>query len=151
MLDFDPATVTGISIAGAEEPGITLAKGDTGWTLPDAWDVPANSAKVEQLLQRLKGLEKGLAVADTAGSRSRFEVAEEKFQRRITLNAGDAALGLLYLGTSPAMRRVHARAADDQEVYTIEFATFEAVKDPVKVSLIFKGYSTWDKDSYSSI
>jgi len=125
LLDFDPAAVTGIAIAGAEEAGVVLSKGDAGWTLPEAWDAPANSEKVKQLLQRLKGLEKGLAVATTAGARSRFEVTEEKFQRRITLNAGDKELGIIYLGTSPAMRKVHVRTADADPVYTVSLSAFE--------------------------
>ncbi len=126
LLTFDAASVTAIKIEGSDGATITLSRSDQGWILPDAWNVPAKESKVEQLLQRLQNLKKGLAVATTSGAQARFEVAGDKFQRRITLSRGDDALSALYLGTAPGMRKIHARTADDGIVYSISFAAYEA-------------------------
>ncbi len=56
-------------------------------------------------------------------------MADATFERRITLAAGDRSLATLYLGTSPGMRQVHARAADQDAIYSVDLATYEV---PVK-------------------
>ena len=76
LLAFEPAAVTAIKIEGPEDDEIALGKSGDGWMLPGAWDAPADGAKVEQLLARLRGQKKGLAVATTSGALERFEVAE---------------------------------------------------------------------------
>lgn len=130
LITFEPAALTGIRIEGPDGESVSLAKSDSGWSMPDAANAPAKPSKVEQLLKRLHGLKKGLAMATTAGARTRFEVAEEKFQRRVTLLKDDEPLGDLYLGTSPGLRRIHARVGGDDPIYSAAFAAYEAPAQP---------------------
>ncbi len=126
LLGFDKATVIRIKIEGPDGAAVTLSKTDEGWFLPDAWDVPVKDGKVGHLLNRLQHLKQGLPVATTAGAQVRFEVAEDKFQRRITLSTGPESMRVLYLGTSPGMRMIHARMAVAETVYATSFAAYEA-------------------------
>ena len=54
---------------------------------------------------------------------------EDSYQRRVQVLTGDETLADVYLGTSPGYRRVHARRADADDVYSIEFSNFEAGTD----------------------
>jgi hypothetical protein len=126
LLAFNSAEVTGIKVEGPDETGVSLSRVGDGWILTDTWNVPAKASKVTQLLDRLQNLKTGLAVATTGGAKERFAVADTQFERRITLVKGDEPLATLYLGTSPGLRKVHARRSDDDLVYSISFATYEA-------------------------
>lgn len=126
LLAFDPAEVTDIKVAGPEETEVALKRVADGWLLADAWNVPAKDGKITQLLDRLRDLKTGLAVATTSGAKERFEVADDKFERRITLLKGDETIATLYLGTSPGLRKIHARKSDDDVVYSVAFAAYEA-------------------------
>jgi hypothetical protein len=126
LLAFEPAQITSIRIAGAPGEELVLDKSDAAWVLPTAWNAPADASQVEQFLQRLHGLQQGLPVAGTAGARQRFEVAEEKFQRHVTLLAAGEPVASVYFGTSPGLRKVHARNAGADRVYAVSFAIYEA-------------------------
>jgi hypothetical protein len=126
LLEFDVANVDRIEIEGPEEE-VTLSRVDGTWQVPaPGGEFPADASRVESLLAGLSKLDRGPVVATTAGARERFEVAEDSFQRRIVLASGDEELARLYVGTSPVMRKVHARAGEDDEVHLVDFAAYEA-------------------------
>jgi hypothetical protein len=129
LLALDDGAVDRLVIEDADKTQIVLARQGDGWVLPATGNFPADRHKVEQLIERLKGLQRGLAVATTPGAQKRFKVSDDDFERRVTLARGDKNLATLYLGTSPGMHRVHARTDQDSAVYAVEFANYEA---PVK-------------------
>ena len=116
-------------IEDSDQGQIVLVRQGDGWVLPATGNFPADKHKVDHLLERLKGLQRGLAVATTPGAQKRFKVSDDDFERRVTLARGDTNLATLYFGTSPGMHRVHARTSDDTAVYAVDFAVYEA---PVK-------------------
>jgi len=130
LIDLGESSVDRLTIEGPDNESVALARTDQGWVLPEIGDFPADKAKVEALLQRLSGLKRGLAVATTEGAQKRFKVSDDAFERRVLLAHGDTTLATLYLGTSPGMRRVHARSGDDNAVYTAEFAVYDAPLKP---------------------
>ena len=123
FLNFDADSVDSVTVANAEGD-IRLAKGENGWQLPDG--VPADGDKVKTALDKLAEADGGWPVANSAATAERFEVTEDNHQRHIQLAAGDDTLADFYLGTSPGYRKVHARRADDDAVYAIGFANYEA-------------------------
>lgn len=129
LLVFDSDAVDRITLEGPDQTGVVLAKKEGHWYLPEIDDFPADSARVTQLLNRLAGLEAGEVVATTTGAHARFRVSDETFVRRITLAEGDESRAVLYLGTSPALRRLHARPGGENDVRIVELAVFEV---PVK-------------------
>lgn len=129
LLDLGDRSVDRITIAAPDDRQIVLVRQGDGWVLPGTGDFPADKARVDRLLEELKGLKRGLAVATTKGALQRFKVSDDAFERRVVLASGDETLGTLYFGTSPGMHRVNARASGDDAVYTTEFGVYDA---PVK-------------------
>jgi len=118
-----------LTLEDADKQKLVLARKADGWILPDNGDFPADTAKVNRLLDELKGLKRGLAVATTESAQKRFKVSDEAFERRITLALNDKTLATLYLGSSPGMHQVSARTAKDKAVYDTDFGVYDV---PVK-------------------
>ncbi len=125
LVNADKKEIDRITIENGEGEKVVLQKTGKHWTLPNYHHLPANPAKVDTLLDRLLKLQGGWPVATTAAAQKRFEVAEEKFQRRITLSNGEDVRSELYVGTSPGFRKVHARKADDKAVFSVIFNVFD--------------------------
>ena len=70
-------------------------------------------------------LKSSISKITSESSRERFEVTRDSNQRHIQLFGAEETIGELFLGTSPGYRRVHARAGGADEVYSIDFSTFE--------------------------
>ena len=115
-----------LTIEGPDSARVVLAKQGEGWVLPDNGGYPADKMRVDTLLSRLEGLQRGLPVATTSGALKRFKVSDESFERRVVLAHGDDTLATLYLGSSPGMHHVHARSSKDDAVYAVDFAVYEA-------------------------
>lgn len=124
LLAFDQKAVDGLRIE-AGTTSLVLRKRDGQWRLPDKGDFPADQGAVEGLLGRLASLEKGLAVATSIGAAKRFKVDEGAFERKLTVLANDQPQAVLFLGSSPGFRKVHARPHNEEAVYSVTFDTWE--------------------------
>ncbi|MDH3643161.1 MAG: DUF4340 domain-containing protein [Gammaproteobacteria bacterium] len=122
FLELAPADVSRIVISGEGET-IEMSKDESGWRL--AGDTPADGDKIDEVLEKLSGLSAPWPVATSESSRERFEVTADSNQRRVQMFGAEETIGELFLGTSPGYRRVHARAGGADEVYSIDFSTFE--------------------------
>jgi hypothetical protein len=122
LLDLDAGSVDRIVIADASTK-IELVRRDGSWSVAGA---PADAAKVDKLVNDFTGFESAWPVATTAASAGRFEVTEEKFQRRLTFHAGEKVAGDVLLGTSPGFQRVHARKVGSDSIYAVNFSNFQA-------------------------
>ncbi|MEZ5596254.1 MAG: DUF4340 domain-containing protein [Pseudomonadales bacterium] len=125
LLSLTPSEVDSVIIADADQ-SLTLTRNDGKWQVGA---FPADSAKVDKLISDFAGFSTPWPVATTSGSAERFEVSEDKFQRRVSFRKGDAVLAEVFLGTSPGFQRVHARAAGSEDVFAIAFSNYQA---PVK-------------------
>jgi len=125
FIEFDRTSIDRVTIDG-DGATVILEKSADGWTLPALEALPADGQKVSDMLTKLEGTGASWPVATTDGAARRFEVTEEKYQRRIRLATGNEVAVDLYLGTSPGFRKVHARRADGDSVYAITFANYEA-------------------------
>lgn len=125
LLPFDPKSITAIRIEGGTEGPVTLAKADQGWVLAGLSDFPADANKVDQLLEKLAGLKRPLPIATSAEAQRRHKVADEGFERKITLESGEKPVASLLLGDSPGFRRVLARPAGESAVYDLDLALFD--------------------------
>jgi hypothetical protein len=123
LVTLDTGSVTRLEITDGEGATVELDKTADGWQANG--DLLADSAKISELLDKFAGFTNLWPVATTSGSQSRFEVSEDKFQRRLEIDTADGGKDVIYLGTSPGYRRVHARNADSDEVFSVEFANYE--------------------------
>lgn len=106
------------------EAQATVVRQDGAWMLP-AVQLPANASKVNDILQRLEETATEWPVTTTSSSHTRFEVAEEAFQRRVQLFQGEGQAAEFYLGTSPGFRKVHLRRAGEDAVYAVTLNAFD--------------------------
>ena len=127
FLEFDVATVDRFVIASTDET-IELTKDGEQWVLPDG--NPVDESKVDSVIGKLADSGADWPVATSQSAAKRFEVTQESFQKQISIYSGQDLLADLYLGTSPSFRRVHARQANKNDIYSIEFSNFEAGTSP---------------------
>lgn len=126
------ADITALTIADSEGKQLKLARRGEGWVLPDAGDYPAQTDRVNPLLEKLVGLKTGRLVAETAASHARLQVAEDAFVRRIDLETVRGERYTLYLGTAPRAGATHFRLKGQDRVYlTAGVAAFDATVEPV--------------------
>ena len=126
LFDLGEHSVERLTIEGPDQQRVVLAREGENWVLPQLEGFPADRTRVDGLLNRLEGLKRGLPVATTEGAQKRFKVDDQTFERRIELARSDDTLATLYFGSSPGVRRVHARSAQDDAVYTVEFGLYDA-------------------------
>ena len=124
LLDLDMNKVTELDIASADGATLVLKRGGDGWVLPALNDFPASATRVDSLLGDLDGLKRPLPVATSADARRRFKVADDAFERRLTLHAGGDAATLI-IGDSPGFRRLFARVDGEDAVYDLRLALFD--------------------------
>jgi hypothetical protein len=121
------ARVAELRISDMQQEALLVLK-DGQWRLPALADLPADGAKVEAALARLKRTATGWPVTTTAASHQRFEVAPDNYQRRLVLSAGGRPVEL-FLGTSPGFRKVHLRRAGEEAVYAVGLSAYELPAD----------------------
>ncbi|MDL1968515.1 MAG: DUF4340 domain-containing protein [Deltaproteobacteria bacterium] len=124
LLSADPKTVDDIRIQGSDEQ-VELKKQDGEWRISSQNNFQSDQDKVKAFLDKLLELKKGWPVATTSAAAKRFKVAEENFERKITLSREDKKIDTLYIGTSPGFRKVYARNKDEKPVYAVNFNDYE--------------------------
>lgn len=123
LLPFEASAVVKLGVASQDE-ALSLQRGEDGWQLESG--LPADAEKIREALEKLAGAPAAWPVATSSATAERFEVTEENFQRRLAFETEDGEASALYLGTSPGYRRVHARLDGQDEVFSIDFANYEA-------------------------
>ena len=117
------------SATAPESTRIVLRKKDNTWVLADAYDAPAEAAKVSSLLDRLVALKRGLPIATSEAALRRFKLVDADFERRVVLSTNGKTLGTVYFGSSPGLRKSDARTAADRAVYAVDLPTYELPTD----------------------
>ena len=130
LLKMKQTTPDRLVFEGSAKQQLVLQKQTGDWNLPDHFGARADQAKIDQLLQSLIGLKRPWPVAESADAASRFKVAADDFERRLTFLQGDKQLDRLLLGTSPGFRKVHARVAGETTIYDIPFSTYQVSLKP---------------------
>ena len=125
LLSADKNEVDRITIDEGDGKQTVLTKADGIWLLPDYHQLPADNSKVDGILARLEATSSGWPVATTASGRDRFKVADDSFQKKVTLSKGDDDLQTLYLGTSPGFRQLHIRRSGEDQVYAVKLNSYD--------------------------
>lgn len=130
LLTLDTEQLTQLQL---EHQGKTLqlVRKEGQWLLPDLQNEPARTAKVQALLSELDKARLDWPVADTSVSQDRFEVAEDKFQWKLTLTAGEQQQQI-YLGQSPAFKQLYLRRDNEAEIYQQSISTLDWSTEPAQ-------------------
>lgn len=137
LLHFEKSNIDRIVISDSDSK-VTLSKKGKAWLMAED-DLPVDSAKLDDLLAKLSEIRTTWPVTTTSSSHQRFEVAESKYRRRITLSIGEKPVADLFVGTSPGFKKSHIRAAEQDEVYALAFNAYDAPaikKDWLDTSLL---------------
>ena len=130
LLALDTGRVDRLLIEDGEGHKTQLLRQGDHWVLPQAENFPVTPGRVDALLASLAALKAGWPVASTSGAADRFKVADDSFERRLTLRHGDKVLARLYVGTSPTYRKENVRVDGKDDVYSV---VLERVNMPAEV------------------
>jgi Domain of unknown function (DUF4340) len=114
---LDADKITRLTISDATGQQIQLAKGASGWVLPQASDYPTLADKVPNLLKAIAAIKTDRLIAQTSASHKQLKVSDQDFERLIELESSDGAHYKLYLGTSAGYQDTHVRADGQDQVY----------------------------------
>ena len=130
VLAVDTVAVDELLLEDSAGATLVLKKAGKGWILPGLADFPADSTRVQALVERLASLQRSWPEATTVEAAGRFQVAADRFERRLTLRGAGKDLGRVFLGSSAGLRRVYLRAEGDQDIFAVELAGRDQELDP---------------------
>lgn len=130
LFEIAPQQVDGITIEGPAGETLALRRHDGGWILPDLDDFPADAEEVDDMLARLLTAERNLPLSSDPEALRRFKLADDEFERRLTLSGGDKVLATVLIGTPEGPRQVHLRRAGETTAYSVRFGLYDASVDP---------------------
>ncbi len=127
---LDTSKVTQLSIWGAPKEGsgpaqesVVLDKVNGAWTIGSTDGFAADGKKVDELLKTLEGLRSQTVVLEGAAYHNKLEVSADKYQRKVTLQAGETTQ-TFFVGSSPSFKNVHVRLeGSDQVLLVNEFGS----------------------------
>lgn len=125
LAQFDSEAIDTVRITMGDGTSLDIERVDGSWQLPAADGFPAKPSKVEQLLGQMNGLGGGLPVAHSEAARERYRLANQQFERRITLMAGDETVADVFFGESAGTGRVYARAQGRERIYEAQFPMWQ--------------------------
>lgn len=119
------AEVDELLLEDGEGHNLVLKKEQENWLLPDAGSFPADSERVQGLIDRLVATQRGWPEATTAEAATRFKVAADRFERKLSLRKAGNTLATVFFGGSPGLRKTYLRVDGDPEIQTIGIAQHE--------------------------
>ena len=123
LLEFDPEQINAIQITDETGQTIRLTYDNSTWFTDEKF--PADSTRVDRLLNQLNELEHGLAVASLAKTAERFEVSPKQFQRHLQLFEDEQIVVDIYLGTGAGARRSHVRLANGESIFSTTIGSYD--------------------------
>ncbi len=130
LFPFAAAAVNEMLLEDGEGHHLLLKKEKEQWQLPETAFFPADGFRVQELLDQLVGLQRGWPEATTAEAATRFKVAPDRFERKLTLRKGGADLAVVYFGSSPGLRKIYFRVDKDPEIHALALTQHELEVQP---------------------
>jgi hypothetical protein len=120
LLEIEKEEIVELRIArkpteNQEPDPLHLIRGEEGWALASAGGYPAAAEKVDELLDKLVGLEVRNPIATRSDSHNALDVGEKEYGRRVQLKTASGGVELV-VGAA-ASNSVHVRLSDASEVY----------------------------------
>jgi hypothetical protein len=108
-----------VELSGREDKSLTLVREGDAWTIEEFGGFPADSGKIDDLLDDLRELTVRRPVVSSGRHHGSFKVGAEDNEGRVRIFGaeGDEPLVDLILGTSPNYRLLHVRRSGEDEVY----------------------------------
>jgi hypothetical protein len=123
LLPIEAKVVEALSIEDAEGTQVHLRKIDQQWQTNNGFS--AQQDKVTQLIEKILSLKTNLASAQTDAAAQRFQVAEDTFQRRLTIKTASLEAIKLFVGSGAGARRSYVRLGSEKAIYSLPIAEYE--------------------------
>lgn len=125
LLKLTAADVNEVVLEDGEGHRLTVNKEQGKWLLPESGSFPGDTTRVQGLIDRLAGLQRGWPEATTAEAAGRFKVAADRFERKLNLRKDGTSLATVYFGTSAGLRKSYLRVEGDNEIQTLAIGQHE--------------------------
>ena len=125
LVEVEQKHINRIVLEGPGQNKVVFVKEGGTWLLSDLGKFPADSNRVNTMLEKITSSKTGPPIAVTAGAKTRFKVDDETFERCITLAENDKTLATLYVGSSPGLRRSYVRAGGEDAIFALELAAYD--------------------------
>jgi hypothetical protein len=115
---FSPARM---EISGADDAKLTLVRDGDSWNLEELDGFPADTEKIDKLLEDLAGLTVRRPVVTASRYHGKFKVAEDDNEARLRMWDDPAAEPRvdLFVGSSSSYRAAHVRKSGEDPVYEV--------------------------------
>lgn len=119
LLPLQNSAINGLLLEDDKGGQLQLTKAGSQWLLPASGNFPADSSRVQELLDKLINLQRGWPEATTAEAATRFHVADNAYAHKLTLLQDGTATATIYFGTSPGLRKLYVRVDKDAEIHSL--------------------------------
>lgn len=116
---FDAAKVTRLQITSPGKPSIDLVKRGESWVLASSFDYPVATTKITDVLAPLAKMAAAAPMATQRSRHKQLRVADDEYERKVTLTA-DGKDTVLYIGGPAGARRTAVRKATDDRAYAVQ-------------------------------
>lgn len=117
VLSVDAKAVRDVEISDGGNI-VKLSLKDDKWQITGDPMFPVQADRIDSLLNRLSDLKAGLPIASTVNAREQLDVADDDFQRRVTIiDENDEKTNLL-IGSSSGLRKSHIRREGSDYIYS---------------------------------
>jgi hypothetical protein len=130
VFPFGEDAVTEIAIASsmtADDDGLVLKRDGDGWVLASAYDYPAKTDAVDEVLEKLLDVKVREPVARNAENHAALNVSADNATRRVTVKAGEESVSVL-LGTA-GNARSYLREPGANDVYQVNGLGAWSIRD----------------------
>jgi hypothetical protein len=125
--NFTADEVEFISIRDIDGNYLELSKSGSDWVLPVVGNFPANSEKVEQIIDKILAIKSNRLVTRTESSHQRLQVAEDDYSRMVVIGNDGGEENTIFIGSSTGAQATHIRKDGQDEVFlTGEISAWEA-------------------------
>jgi len=114
--DLKIETISAINISDSTGNLISIQKSGDGWVLPLQDDYPVQTAKVQELVEKLATIRDNRLVTRSESSHDRLSISDNNFDRKVEMTINGKS-EVIYFGSSPATNNIHFRMAGKPEVY----------------------------------
>jgi len=130
LLSLDISGVDRVAIEEKGKEPLVMTRQNGGWVLPAAQRFPVSPARFREFTEKLLGAKPSWPVGRTKVAAKQLKVSDDTFERKIRFFKDDEEVGVVFLGSSPAFRKVHARLEGDDTIYSLNFNVYEARTNP---------------------
>lgn len=134
LLKFDLSKISKLVIEESENNGtkskLVLQKIKDGWLIPEYYNAPGSSVKIDGLLNTLKDLKAGYPTTTSAEAAEHLKVSPGNFVRAISLYDDRQKITSLYLGSSPGFKMVYAKTPSSNNIYAIDLTQTRITTKP---------------------